>query len=147
MFKLCDFCKKEFWSKGVRHRFCSTECSRKYSFQEREKTPFYKNRFLIFARDSFTCIYCGRVSYKDKVELHVEHIYPVKKGGTDKLFNLATACGECNREKSVSLLSDETILKLWEVIEERNRTRLKAKTCSELEKYFTEHNNLYRRSR
>jgi hypothetical protein len=55
-------------------------------------------RFAVFARDSFTCRYCGRQS--DQIELHIDHIIPVSKGGTNDEANLITACAECNLGKS-----------------------------------------------
>jgi hypothetical protein len=55
-------------------------------------------RFSIFARDGFTCRYCGRQS--DKVVLEVDHVIPVCKGGTDDESNLVTSCFDCNRGKS-----------------------------------------------
>jgi hypothetical protein len=55
-------------------------------------------RFEIFARDSFTCRYCG--SQSDTVKLHVDHIIPVCQGGTNDEANLITSCEACNLGKS-----------------------------------------------
>lgn len=55
-------------------------------------------RFSIFARDSFTCRYCGRQS--DQVTLQVDHVVPVCEGGTNDETNLVTACIDCNQGKS-----------------------------------------------
>lgn len=38
-------------------------------------------RFDIFKRDGFTCQYCGK--QPPGVVLHVDHITPVSKGGTN----------------------------------------------------------------
>jgi len=38
------------------------------------------------------------------VELQVDHIYPVSKGGTNSLDNLVAACVECNSGKSNGVL-------------------------------------------
>lgn len=145
MIKECDYCKKEFYAKSKKHRFCCAECSKKHYLNLRDQTAHHKNRYLIFARDFFTCVYCGRKSYKDNIKLHLEHIYPVDKGGSDKIFNLVTACEQCNLEKSASLLPDEVIIELWNIIEQRNKTRLKTRTCHELEKYFMNYSNAYRK--
>ncbi len=56
-----------------------------------------KTRFQIFKRDEFTCRYCGRNG--KGVVLHVDHIEPVVKGGTNHPDNLATACQWCNSGK------------------------------------------------
>lgn len=55
-------------------------------------------RFEIFARDGFTCRYCGRQS--DVVQLHVDHVIPVCQGGTNDPENLVAACADCNLGKS-----------------------------------------------
>lgn len=55
-------------------------------------------RFDIFARDAFTCRYCGRRS--DEVKLELDHVIPVSKGGTNDRDNLATSCEDCNAGKS-----------------------------------------------
>lgn len=92
------------------------------------------------------CDYCKKEFYaKSKKHRFLEHIYPVDKGGSDKIFNLVTACEQCNLEKSASLLPDEVIIELWNIIEQRNKTRLKTRTCHELEKYFTNYSNAYRK--
>lgn len=65
-----------------------------------------KVRFEIFKRDLFTCQYCGRSA--PEVELHIDHITPQAKGGTDEVSNLITACSECNYAKNDILLSDKS---------------------------------------
>lgn len=55
-------------------------------------------RFEIFARDGFTCKYCGRQS--DVVPLQIDHVLPVCQGGTNDPENLVTACADCNAGKS-----------------------------------------------
>ena len=52
-------------------------------------------RERIFARDDYTCQYCGERGMK----LECDHIHPVAKGGNHEDENLATACLACNRSK------------------------------------------------
>lgn len=54
-------------------------------------------RFSVLSRDGFTCQYCG-ASAPD-VKLHVDHIFPVARGGLNALDNLVTACVDCNLGK------------------------------------------------
>jgi hypothetical protein len=61
-------------------------------------------RFEVFARDEFTCQYCGQ--RPPDVLLEVDHIHPVSKGGTDDSINLITACFDCNRGKRDKLITD-----------------------------------------
>jgi hypothetical protein len=56
--------------------------------------------YQILARDNFTCRTCGRSAQKDGVVLHVDHIKPRSKGGTDDPSNLQTLCLKCNIGKS-----------------------------------------------
>src|SRR4030095_7374018 len=65
-----------------------------------------KLRFEVFKRDSFTCQYCG--STAPKVLLEVDHVTPKAKGGNDDALNLITACGDCNRGKSMRELNDDS---------------------------------------
>ncbi|MEM8717973.1 MAG: HNH endonuclease [Cyanobacteria bacterium P01_G01_bin.39] len=86
------------------------------SHQESERQPISKSiRFEIFKRDKFTCQYCGNKA-PDAI-LHVDHINPVSKGGTNDLLNLITSCADCNLGKSNRTLADTTII-------DRKRTQM-----------------------
>lgn len=81
-----------------------------------------KLRFEVFKRDSFTCQYCGRKA--PDVILHVDHITPVSKGGTNDLMNLVTACQECNSGKSnVELDDNSAVVKRQKQAEELQARR------------------------
>ena len=56
-------------------------------------------RYDILKRDHFRCQLCGR-SASDGVELEVDHIIPISKGGKTVPDNLRTLCKDCNRGKS-----------------------------------------------
>lgn len=82
-----------------------------------------KIRFEIFKRDSFTCQYCGRKS--PEIILNVDHIKPVKEGGTNDLMNLITSCFECNNGKRDIELNDSTVIgKQQNQLEELNERRI-----------------------
>ncbi len=52
---------------------------------------------VVFARDGFTCQYCGV-----RISLHTgtrDHVMPRSRGGRDVLANVVTACAPCNRRK------------------------------------------------
>lgn len=61
----------------------------------------YKKRHLI-KRDGECCIYCR----KKEVKLSLDHVYPQKYGGSNKLTNLALACIRCNSKKRDLLLTE-----------------------------------------
>lgn len=58
-----------------------------------------KLRYEILERDGFKCQICGRTE-NDGVKLHVDHIYPISKGGATIPENLRTLCSDCNLGKS-----------------------------------------------
>lgn len=58
-------------------------------------------RTAVFARDHYTCRYCGTSG----VKLYCDHIHPYSRGGTTDLDNLVTACFRCNASKK-----DKTIV-------------------------------------
>lgn len=56
-------------------------------------------RYDILKRDKFRCVLCGR-SADDGIQLQVDHIVPVSKGGKSVPSNLRTLCSSCNMGKS-----------------------------------------------
>ena len=55
-------------------------------------------RYDVLRRDGFRCQICG-ATQKDGVRLHVDHIYPVSRGGKTEMSNLRTLCERCNMGK------------------------------------------------
>jgi 5-methylcytosine-specific restriction endonuclease McrA len=105
--KCCIFCGNEFSSPTWHQRkYCCEECRKMALKDANKKTDYYKGRFLILDRDGFRCAYCGRSSYSDNVELHVDHVLPRCKDGDDVAGNLITACSNCNVEKGGTSLTD-----------------------------------------
>jgi 5-methylcytosine-specific restriction endonuclease McrA len=51
-------------------------------------------RRAVFARDDWTCQYCGSRS-----NLTVDHVVPRSKGGTSSWDNIVASCAPCNRRK------------------------------------------------
>jgi 5-methylcytosine-specific restriction endonuclease McrA len=56
----------------------------------------------IFARDSYTCQYCGRQSG----DLTLDHVVPRHRGGAHTWENLVTACKTCNHRKGGKFLEE-----------------------------------------
>ena len=52
-------------------------------------------RRAIFARDRWTCQYCGR----ERGKLTVDHVIPRCRGGSSSWDNIVTSCAPCNRRK------------------------------------------------
>lgn len=92
--------------------------------ENKKRIPISKKiRFEVFKRDSFTCQYCGEKA--PNVILNVDHIHPVKEGGTNDIMNLITACFGCNSGKKARKLSDNSVIeKQFNQIEVLNEKRL-----------------------
>jgi len=56
-------------------------------------------RYKILARDNHICQSCGAKA-SDGIQLHIDHIKPVSRGGTNDFENLQTLCRDCNLGKS-----------------------------------------------
>ncbi len=55
-------------------------------------------RRAVFARDDWTCQYCGARS-----NLTVDHVVPRSKGGSSSWENIVASCAPCNRRKGNAL--------------------------------------------
>ena len=55
-------------------------------------------RRAVFARDDWTCQYCGSRS-----NLTVDHVVPRSKGGPSSWENIVASCAPCNRRKGSAL--------------------------------------------
>jgi 5-methylcytosine-specific restriction endonuclease McrA len=56
-------------------------------------------RRAVFARDDWTCQYCGSRS-----NLTVDHVVPRSKGGSSSWDNIVASCAPCNRRKGNAML-------------------------------------------
>lgn len=65
------------------------------------------SRRSIFARDNYTCQYCG-ITGKD---LTIDHVIPKRMGGPMTWENLVTCCRKCNTKKG-DKLADKIGMKL-----------------------------------
>jgi hypothetical protein len=66
----------------------------------RRRTIPLDTRWQVLKRDNYRCVACGANPAADHtVELEIDHIVPVSKGGINDLTNLRTLCHECNLGK------------------------------------------------
>lgn len=56
-------------------------------------------RDFVFNRDGRTCRYCG----SKNEPFHLDHVYPVSKGGETSTDNLVTSCRRCNAKKHAAV--------------------------------------------
>ena len=67
-------------------------------FRPKRRRISKRTRFEILRRDGFACVYCGRRS--PEVALELDHVFPIRLGGSNDPSNLATSCRDCNAGKS-----------------------------------------------
>ena len=59
-----------------------------------------KDRWAVLKRDNYRCAKCGASPSNDhNVELEIDHVVPVARGGGNELGNLQTLCRCCNQGK------------------------------------------------
>ena len=82
------------------------------------------NTFL-FARDDYTCMYCGRhrSELRGRQFLTRDHIVPTCRGGQNTWQNVVTSCSPCNNRKG-GRLPAEVGMTLLTVPDEPNYVRL-----------------------
>lgn len=116
--KICKNCGNNFFTKGARQIYCSSSCREIWYLRQLEMKR--NADYTIFARDDFSCVYCGKspIEYPGLV-LNVDHVIPVSQGGNESIYNLITSCNQCNFVKGGSLLSEA----VYDRIIERNRVR------------------------
>lgn len=66
------------------------------SFVRRPRPQVRLTRKEVFARDGWTCVYCGKATR----ELTLDHVLPRHRGGKHTWENLVAACKICNHRKA-----------------------------------------------
>lgn len=67
-----------------------------YKAKRKFRSEFKVSRYGIYARDNFSCQYCGQ----KHIDLTLDHIYPKHLGGVTSWQNLVTSCKKCNYKKA-----------------------------------------------
>jgi len=65
----------------------------------RTSVPFSKKNVMV--RDGFVCAYCNST-----VELTIDHVLPISRGGKSDFDNCVTACKICNARKADKICSE-----------------------------------------
>ena len=78
-----------------------TKCAKKrklrYTTYVREPVPL-NIRQAVYTRDGYRCVYCD-----SPLNLEIDHIIPLSKGGPNHIDNYQTLCKYCNRKKSAKI--------------------------------------------
>ncbi len=73
----------------------------------RDRQVRLRDRYDVLA--SGCCAVCGRTVSRHGAVLHVDHIVPISRGGTDDRFNLQALCDLCNLGKSNRYAGDRLL--------------------------------------
>ena len=75
-----------------------------------------ETRLALYICDGFECGWCGKdLSRTSHKNIHIDHVVPRHKGGTNKSSNLVTSCKRCNERKNgfdASIMGEEAILRV-----------------------------------
>jgi 5-methylcytosine-specific restriction endonuclease McrA len=86
------------------------------AMKRRVKTDMTKRADLLqmYEDQNERCAYCGQSIYWTvKHDIHVDHIKPLIKGGTNDLSNLCLACADCNLSKHDMELDEWMKVRGW----------------------------------
>lgn len=91
----------EYWNSILIHYFkivmkrFKPDSKKKY----RRKGIPGKVKLAVMERDNYKCQMCG-ATVDDGIKLHIDHIIPISKGGTNDIDNLQVLCHKCNLAKT-----------------------------------------------
>lgn len=121
--RYCVYCNEKFY--GGSGKCCSDKCRKKYRNRQhynRENKRLENARnngvfdadidiYKLIERDGPNCYICGiktsfDLHYNDPEYPTIEHIIPIKLGGTHSWQNVKVACRDCNTKKSIKPLEE-----------------------------------------
>ncbi len=119
----CTVCAASGWlspAAAKQRVFCSPEC-RESAAAQMGRISHSVGAWRLMSRDGFRCAYCGLSPLRNEnVELHVEHVVAVSRGGGDNAANLITACAFCNLSKNDDRLGLELEKEILSIVADRN---------------------------
>jgi CRISPR/Cas system Type II protein with McrA/HNH and RuvC-like nuclease domain len=136
----CLRCGKKVYRKG-NAKFCP-ECVKENVLIYKETKEVGK--WVIFSRDEFRCVYCGKSSIEDGVKLELDHIVPYIDSEDNSIYNLITTCSDCNMHKGATHLSQSVYERIIKKNIERTRG-ISIKKQEGLNVLFHKYYDLYKR--
>ena len=80
----------------ARRSFALPSVIRMVYFVRRPRPRVRLSRKEVFARDGWSCAYCGQITR----DLTLDHVVPRHRGGSHSWENLVSACRPCNHRKA-----------------------------------------------
>lgn len=90
---------KDLTIQGVGRTYPMPSVVRVLASFKRDRIRLRFSRINIYARDNFTCQYCGKKP-KNVSGLNFDHVLPRSKGGVTSWENIVTSCVSCNDRKA-----------------------------------------------
>jgi 5-methylcytosine-specific restriction endonuclease McrA len=91
--------------------------------------PLRFSRKNIYARDDFTCQFCGKHLTSENITL--DHILPKSRGGKSTWRNVVTSCIKCNQTKAACTLKELG----WKLIKEPTKPSYFTYTAGDQDRY------------
>lgn len=82
--------------------YASSQSNNYYKELKLNKEQWKKLRVKLLQRQDFKCAYCKLDLHKRR--MNVEHVIPLKRGGSNHSSNLVAACAKCNEAKGNRVL-------------------------------------------
>ncbi len=116
--------------------FCE-ECDKDFKQQKGEWPSRYISKEIkkmVLERDNYKCKFCGL-----SIDLEIDHVIPVSKGGKSEIDNLQVLCRSCNRKKRVCV-ADATIKENLRSLEKRREEKSREEKRKEDKEKFDSKN-------
>lgn len=124
-YDVCRQCRIVFKKERSNSKFCCDKCSEQFKFISLENLRnIEKSRYIIFERDEFKCVYCGRSSIEHGCVLCIDHIDPYSINMNNNIYNLITSCFECNSTKERKELSWDVYRRIIDVNKKRTDNKI-----------------------
>lgn len=68
-----------------------------------------ERRLKVLRRDMFTCVKCKAKN----VQLHVHHVVPLSRDGSNRLENLTTLCKRCHEHTHPHMIFSKIVRWMW----------------------------------
>lgn len=105
----------EYFIASAQQRFPAPSVIRLYQLVKRPPLRVKLSRREVFARDNYTCQYCGVRTH----DLTIDHVIPRSRGGEHSWNNVVSACRACNHRKGGKLLTEARMQLLRQPFEPR----------------------------